>query len=202
MDGVPLRISGEAAITYTHALRAMHDAILVGVGTVLSDDPRLTTRLVQGADARPVVLDSMLRMPHTARLLETSAPAAVIATTPACCSVAEQRLITAGADVVRLPASASRRVDLPALLTYLGERGVRSVMVEGGSRVIESFLRERLVDHIVVTIAMRYLAGKPVLPAGLTPHGSVGPGLYVDLTPVHLFWAGADLVLHADPPGA
>lgn len=198
-DGAPLRISGEAASMYTHALRAAHDAILVGVGTVLSDDPRLTTRLVTGASPRPVVLDSRLRTPPTARLLATPALAAVVATTPACGAEAEKLLLAAGAQVVRLPATPSAKVDLAALLAYLGDLGVHSLMIEGGSQVIDSFLREQLVDHLVVTISMQYLDGKPVLPPGTGRPMETGAAPYPRLVPEHMFWAGPDLVLHGDP---
>jgi len=198
-DGKPLKISGEAAATYTHALRALHDTILVGVGTVLSDDPRLTTRLVSGANPRPIVLDSRLRMPPTARLLSTDAPAPMVATTAGCCVQAEQMLRAAGAQVVHLPATASSRVDLTALLEYLGDRGVRSLMVEGGSQVIESFLRERLVDYLVVTLSMQYLAGKSVISVGRKRAAASATFQYPRLAPAHVFWAGADLVLHGDP---
>src|SRR5512135_1934375 len=69
-SGMPLALSGTESMHYTHQLRAAHDAILVGIGTVLSDDPRLNVRLTGGLSPRPIVLDSSLRCPSTARCLE------------------------------------------------------------------------------------------------------------------------------------
>lgn len=198
-DGAPMPVSGGEATQYAHALRAMHMAILVGVGTVITDDPLLTTRLVAGPSPHIIVLDSMLRTPVTSRCLLQAGTTPLIATTPMADEARAETLRRAGAEVVRLPADPSGRVALPTLLQLLGERGLGSLMVEGGSRVLASFLRERLAHHLVVTLSMRYLAGKNVLP----DPGSMEPGLepngYPGLMPTRTFWLGTDLILHADP---
>jgi GTP cyclohydrolase II len=155
--GAPTRLSGPASMAMTHALRAQHDAILVGIGTVLADDPRLTVRLVDGADPRPVVLDSHLRIPETANLM--AHPAGVVIATNGHDSVRDQQLLTQGATVLQLPSSAGGSIDLRALLASLYDLGIRSVMVEGGATVITSFLTEQLVDFVVVTVAPTFLGG-------------------------------------------
>ncbi len=157
--GEPLALSGADSQVLTHMLRAAHDAILVGVGTVLSDDPRLTVRLVDGPDPVPIVLDSRPRTPVHAKLLSHPTRRPVIATTETAEAGASAALEDAGARVVRFPADPRGRVDLGALLEWLAGEGVSSVMVEGGARVITSFLRARCVDHVVVTVASMLVGG-------------------------------------------
>ena len=156
--GEPLALSGDLSLTETHRLRAAHDGILVGIGTVLSDDPRLSVRLVEGSHPRPIVLDSSLRMPLDARLLRHPMRP-IVATTEGASSVREQRLVEQGAEVIRLAERADGWVSLVALLEALKERGIHRLMVEGGARVITSFLTEKVVDQVVITVAPMLLGG-------------------------------------------
>ena len=142
----------------THQLRAAHDAILIGVGTVLADNPRLTARGVTGGDPRPVVLDSQLRTPPDAALMRHPR-GPIIATTGQFDKDRCAALEAAGSTIWVLPVNQDGRVSLTALLDRLGESGVNSLMVEGGSQVVSSFLRERLVDRAVITIAPVFAAG-------------------------------------------
>jgi GTP cyclohydrolase II len=161
-QGQPLAISGPQSRAFTHQLRAAHDAILVGIGTVLTDDPRLTVRLVEAPrDPRPVVLDSRLRFPASARLL--AGPGPWIATAEDADPERQALLEAAGAKVLRLPLSSPGRIDLERLLAELAEKGVKSLMVEGGATVISSFLAARLVDHLVVTVAPMLVGGLPAV---------------------------------------
>ncbi len=164
-QGTPFPISAPASLTMTHALRAAHSAILVGIETVLADDPALTVRLVSGDNPQPVVLDSQLRTPPDAQLLRGGV---WIATTAEGAQASRrQRLEQAGARILTLPADEDGRVDLAALLTCLGAEGIRSVMVEGGARVLTSFLENGLADYAVITIAPVFLGGYQVIqPAG------------------------------------
>ena len=168
--GERFALSGPQSKRLTHQLRAAHDAILVGIGTVLADDPRLTARQVPGKSPQPVVLDSRLCFPAHARLMQGGSP--WIASTPAADPARRATLERGGAQVLVLPAGRQGRVDLPALLAKLGLLGVGSLMVEGGAAVIGSFLRERLVDMVVLTVAPLYLGGLPALesePDGALP---------------------------------
>jgi riboflavin-specific deaminase-like protein len=138
----------------THHLRATHDAILIGVGTLLADDPLLTARIPAEPNApspRPVVLDSRLRTPLTARLLPRRP---FIFAAPSTSRAVERARLERHAIVVDTPDSAkgSGR-SLPAVLDELYHVGLRSVMVEGGGRVHASFLESRLVDFIIVSVA-------------------------------------------------
>ena len=157
--GSPIRLSGPESEAMTHSVRGAHDAILVGIGTVLADDPGLTVRLAKGVQPQPVILDSKLRFPLDARLLGGSNLRPWIATTEQASAERKKALEEAGARVLRLPPNSQGWVDLPALLSLLGGERVGSVMVEGGARVITSFLSERLVDHLVLTVAPVVLGG-------------------------------------------
>ncbi len=159
--GQPLALSGSEALRFTHRLRANHDAILVGINTVLADDPQLNVRLIEGSQPRPVILDSTLRCPLEARCLEVARRPIVVATDQA--SIGRQHdLETAGVSVIRLPfvSDNAAYIDLFALLDRLAREGIQSIMVEGGAHVITSFLRARLVDRVIITLA-------PVLIGGL-----------------------------------
>ena len=159
--GRGLTLSGAESLALTHALRASHDAILVGIETVLADDPRLSVRHWLGRSPAPVVLDSRLRTPADARILTPAGLGRVVRI--ACTADAEEARVPAlanrGAEVLRLPAWSNGWVDLVALLEALGAAGVRRLMVEGGARVLTSFLRAGLGDYAVVTVAPRFLGG-------------------------------------------
>ncbi len=119
-------------MTLTHSLRACHDAILVGIGTVLADNPRLTVRLVAGKDPQPVIVDSRLLFPPYAELLRHPRPP-WIATSQKADHKRQETLEAAGARVFRLP-SANGWVDLDCLLKLLSDRGLNSLMVGGGAQ--------------------------------------------------------------------
>src|SRR5947209_492732 len=162
-SGKPLALSGSQSLTLTHELRAAHDAILVGIGAVLADNPRLTVRLVKGKDPQPVVVDSQLRLPLSANLLQSGGAPPWIATTETADIERQKRLEAAGARVLRLPANARGQVDLASLSRRLGELGINRLMVEGGAGIITSFLAERLVDHLVLTVAPLVVGGLPAV---------------------------------------
>jgi 3,4-dihydroxy 2-butanone 4-phosphate synthase/GTP cyclohydrolase II len=158
-DGDSKWISGEEERTLSHALRAACDAVMVGLGTVLHDDPQLTVRLVPGASPLRVVLDSTLRTPSHALLLQ-GGPPTILLTTDRATEADRRRVREAGAGIRVLPPGAGG-VDLVAGLRALRECGVRSLLVEGGARVITSLLSAGLVDRVVVSTAPRIIgAGK------------------------------------------
>jgi 5-amino-6-(5-phosphoribosylamino)uracil reductase/diaminohydroxyphosphoribosylaminopyrimidine deaminase/5-amino-6-(5-phosphoribosylamino)uracil reductase len=149
-------ISSSDSLVYAHELRACHDAILVGVGTVLRDNPKLTVRLVDGPNPLRVVADSSLRTPPDTALLD--APTQVLIAATAAADLARRASLEArGAQIVVLPAGDDGRVDLQVLLTALVARGVRSVLVEGGAEMITSLLRRRLAHRLVVCVAPKVL---------------------------------------------
>jgi diaminohydroxyphosphoribosylaminopyrimidine deaminase/5-amino-6-(5-phosphoribosylamino)uracil reductase len=147
----PVSITGEAARTRVHLLRAQSDAILVGIGTVLSDDPLLTCRLPGMAARSPVrvVLDRALRVPTGSRLVHSAreTPLWVVASELAEAPAAA-RLGAAGAQVLRVAPTSAPGLDLEAVLHALSARCITRLMVEGGSRVASSFVAADLVDEV------------------------------------------------------
>jgi riboflavin-specific deaminase-like protein len=163
LRGERLALSGEESKRMTHQLRAMHEGILVGIGTLLADDPRLTARLAGGPDPQPVILDSRLRIPLESRLLARKDCLPWIV----CSSLADEergeRLKKLGARLIVVETDKDGLLQLGRALTSLYEAGLNSLMVEGGARVITSFLRARLADQAVVTIAPVWIGGLPVV---------------------------------------
>ena len=200
--GEPLALSCRESQIFTHRLRAAHQSILVGIGTILADDPRLNVRLVEGRDPQPVVLDSHLRFPLHARLLQKGQQPPWIFTTQNADSQPWPALEQAGARLVCLPGDSAGRVSLPALLAYLAAQGVDSLMVEGGAQVITSFLAARLVDRVALTISPLFLGGLSAVQAPARPIISPAsePGsLFPRLKEWQSQRAGDDLLLWGVP---
>jgi diaminohydroxyphosphoribosylaminopyrimidine deaminase / 5-amino-6-(5-phosphoribosylamino)uracil reductase len=149
----PVAISGEAARARVHLLRAQCDAILVGIGTVLADDPLLTCRL-PGMEARSpvrVVLDRALRIPGTSRLVHSARATPLwVMTSSLAEAPAAMKLGAAGAQVIRVATTTTPPpgLDLPGVLHALAERGITRLLVEGGARVASSFVAAGLVDEV------------------------------------------------------
>lgn len=162
-EGATLAISSPASRVFTHRLRAQHDGLLVGVGTVLADNPRLTVRLVEGPDPLPIVLDTAARTPPESQLLRGPRPPWIVCA-PDAPPEACRRLKAAGARLLETPRAADGRLDLPIALARLKAEGIQRLMVEGGAKVIASFLRARAIDAILLTIAARWEGGLPALP--------------------------------------
>jgi GTP cyclohydrolase II len=189
-----LQLSSLQSQTLTHHIRARHDAILVGINTILVDDPRLTVRLVEGDDPVPVILDSYLRLPASARVLrERRGRPLIVATAADACTRKEADLRAAGVRIVRLPVSHDGLIDLPALLQRLRLEGITRLMVEGGGRIISSFLAGRLTDQLILTIC-------PVLVGGVHALNSCVPArpTMPYLTNVDYFALDGDLIMTAD----
>ena len=189
-----LRLSGDQSMVLTHRIRAACDAIVIGINTLLTDNPLLTVRLVEGTSPQPIILDSNLRIPPYARLLERSDHRCWLACTerhdPERAGAVESR----GAEVIHCRQDSRGMVDLTDLLHLLGERGIRSIMVEGGSQVITSFIEARLVDQLIITIAPRLVGGLTVLDR---PAAHNGCRLHLD--PAAYQSCGPDMVLWARP---
>jgi 3,4-dihydroxy 2-butanone 4-phosphate synthase/GTP cyclohydrolase II len=176
----------------THLLRSRHDALLVGINTVLVDDPRLTVRLCEGDNPQPVVLDSRLRFPDDARLLAHPDKHPLLFTTAAAPAADIARIEGKGASVHVLPKDRLGRVDLNAALQCLADRGVKRLMVEGGASVINSFLRGCLVDYCVIAVVPKFVGGLKAVD-NLCPSENLPPLSIVDCRYQPL---GGDLIIH------
>jgi diaminohydroxyphosphoribosylaminopyrimidine deaminase / 5-amino-6-(5-phosphoribosylamino)uracil reductase len=161
-------ITGDAARAHARKERAMHQAVLVGVGTVLQDDPQLNVRLPEERrrglqDPLRVVLDSELRTPPEAKLLHTPGGAVLLCTTDAAAaSPAAEALRGAGAEV--LPCGPGPRVDLAAALAALAGRNIATLFVEGGSTVHGAFVDAGFADRWLVYVAPKVFGGGDALP--------------------------------------
>lgn len=175
----------------THQLRAGHEAILVGIGTVLSDDPRLNVRLVNGDSPKPVIVDSRLRIPLESRLMTQDLRRPWVFTRPEPDGVRVKALEDAGASVITVSANARGQVNLPEMLRKLADMKICSLMVEGGSRIITNFLLDRLADYVVLTVA-------PVFVGGLHAVSDLGqsdPKHFLRLRNPGHRWVGGDLIV-------
>lgn len=192
-DGSSQWISGPESLAFTHALRAAHDAIMVGVGTLLQDNPRLTVRLAEGRDPLRVIVDSQLRTPPSAAVLAGGAAAGTLLACRADAPPERWAAIEAlGAAVLALPPGPDGGIDLAALLEALHARGVGSLMVEGGARLITALLRARLADRLAVTVAPK------ILGTGIEAVGDLGLSRLADaysLRDLSVTAYGADLVI-------
>lgn len=170
-----------------HRIRAGVDAVVIGIGTVLSYDytktPRLTVRLVKGKNPLRVVLDSRCRMPLDAAILDTSEAPTLVAVTDAAPRSRVAALQRMGVEVVRC---GKGQVDVGRLLGVLARRGVKRVLVEGGGEVRFSFLKERLVDEFFVWVMPSVWGGRssPTLVDG--PGFTTGDeAFHMDLKRIH-----------------
>ncbi len=158
-------ITGPQARAAGHALRAAHDAVLVGVGTVLADDPRLTVRAsggrgaAGGGDPVRIVVDSRLRTPPDAAVVTGRTARVIVAGLVGAPLARRRRLERAGASILALPAG-PRGVELAALGRALAADGITSVLVEGGGEVHAGFLIAGLADEVVLHVAPRVLGGR------------------------------------------
>jgi riboflavin-specific deaminase-like protein len=161
-------ITCEPARALAHELRATHDAVLVGIGTVLYDNPRLTVRLVDGPDPLRVVADTRLRIPLDRYLLTENPQRTIVVAVEAAAEAARIAAVRATGARVIFGQAGPDGLDLVDLLGQLSDLGIRSLMVEGGSGITTSLLRAGLVDRLVVCIAPK------VLGAGLDAVGDLG----------------------------
>lgn len=167
-----LLITGAVANARVHLMRAHADAIMVGLGTVVADDPRLTTRLPGLEHRSPVrvIVDSKLALPIDAQVVRSAGapPTWILATVDAPVET-ERRLVAAGCEVMRVGADARGRVRLDEGLRLLAARGVTRVFCEGGPVLAEALAQADLVDELAIATGARRLDAEG--------HPAVGPGL-------------------------
>lgn len=153
-------ITDEGARLYVHRLRSQVDAVLVGIGTVLADDPQLTCRVPGGRNPLRIVLDRRLRIPLSARVLREAEPGKTIVVTGPRAPRGKIRLVESlGARVWELPVTQGG-ISLAALLKKLGRMGLLSVMIEGGADTAGRALREKVVDKILFFYAPKILGAE------------------------------------------
>ncbi|MFO7830611.1 MAG: bifunctional diaminohydroxyphosphoribosylaminopyrimidine deaminase/5-amino-6-(5-phosphoribosylamino)uracil reductase RibD [Desulfuromonadaceae bacterium] len=156
-------ISGPESRAHAHQIRNRVDAIMVGIGTVAADNPRLTTRLEHGDGRDPVrvVLDSFLRIDPQAAMLKLDSPVPTLIFTSSKADRAKEQLLNAcaGVEVIRVSHISDGRLALDAILKNLGQRDIQSVLVEGGAELNQELLQNKLVDRVMLYVAPKLLGG-------------------------------------------
>lgn len=197
-SGPRLMITGEIANGRVHLMRTHADAVMVGVGTVLADDPQLTVRL-PGLEARSpvrVIIDSNLRTPVSARVVGSAqeVPTWIVATVEAPIK-AERALVERGVEVLRVETGEDGRVSVASALQLLGTRGLTGVFCEGGPELAEALARADLIDNLVL-ITGRSARGQGDVPA-------LGPALQDRMDEMRLTGdeqVGQDLFMYWEKP--
>jgi len=155
-------ISGEASRRFVHKLRDQVDGVLVGIGTVLKDNPMLTARIRGGRDPYRIVLDSRLKIPEEAKVIGTSPSKAIIASTELAPKDKIEKLEKRGVQILILD-SKEGRVNLKSCLSKLGEMGMMNLLVEGGSQVNGSFLDEGVIDKLLLFLSPKLIGDQQAL---------------------------------------
>lgn len=186
-------ITSESAREVAHRLRHINDAVMVGAGTVVADDPELTTRTDGGRSPLRVVLDSTLRSPDFSRVLDVQTARTIVITTARADPKRVDRVRARGTEVEIVPASPAG-VDLDAALTLLGARGMISVLIEGGASLLGSAFDANVVDKVVAMLAPRIIGGTSA-PGAVGGSGVPSLGAATLLSDVSVARAGPDLVV-------
>lgn len=155
-------ITGEVARRHAHRLRAMVDAVLVGIGTVIKDDPVLSVRdiYIKGKQPLRIVVDSKLRIPLTSKVLDTSTSQKTMVVSTRSASVEKiEAMEKMGVKVMIVESREDGGVSLQSLINLLGKSGITSVLIEGGPEISSSALHEGIVDKVVVIYSPRIIGG-------------------------------------------
>jgi len=188
-------ISSTSSLKLTHRLRSINDAVLIGIGTVVIDNPKLTVRNIRGRSPQRIVVDSTLKMPLTADILneQNTAPTIIAAT-----SAADADKITSlrakDIEVLMIEKDDEGRAALNDLLKKLGQRNISSVLAEGGSAIATSLIKQNLIDKFIFIIAPKMMG------TGVDSIGDLGIGRAseaIRLCIIKMYHSGDDLVIEA-----
>jgi len=194
-DGSSQWISSSDSLKLAHRWRAIHDSVMVGIDTVLCDDPSLTVRLVKGRNPHRLIVDSKLRIPTKNRVLsDGSASRTTILTTGQADPKRIEKLEALGARVHQVKANSHGQVDLMAALQLLAKQGITSILVEGGAKLATSLLNAGLVDRLLVVIGPKII-GKGIEAVGDLGIADVNQALRLSIEKIRR--VGDDLVVVA-----
>ncbi len=189
-------ISCEKSRLQVHRMRAVNDAIMVGVDTIIADNPQLTVRHVKGRDPQRIIVDTRLRTPETVGVLEDGAAHNTIIATSEANPLIHRPYIRQGATVI-VCEERNGRVSMKDLLKKLGGMGIQSILLEGGSRLAGDMLKQALIDEYVIFIAPKIIGSDGFAPFTLL--GITGMNNAVRLRFGSVAHSGQDIVVHAYP---
>ncbi len=190
----PIELSGPQSWKLTHQIRAACDAILVGIGTVLADDPQLSVRHVDGKNPQPIILDTHLRTPLQAKCVQRDDMRSWLINGNTNSAAKKRALEKVGAKAMSCATAPDGKIDLWALMDLLTHRNINSIMVEGGAQVITSFVNAKLVDQFIITIAPKLVGGLQVLNSR-----GLEIAQFLDCEHVHYQQIGNDIIVWARP---
>ncbi len=183
-DGSSRWISNPASRKFAHKLRTSNDAVLIGAGTVINDDPLLSARLVKGKNPIRVVIDGNLRIPTSSKIVKTAKQIkTLIVTSPASPRRKIEALSKKGAGFVFLSPSEGGNIDIRRIILILYKIGIRKLLVEGGRKIITAFIKEKLADRIIIIIAPKML-GEGIESVGNMGIGNIKEALRLNLESV------------------
>lgn len=206
MDGNIATITGESrwisceeSRKYVHRMRSCMDAVMVGVDTVIADNPQLTVRHVRGKDPLRVIVDTRLRTPESVTVLSGQLSSKTIIATCESNPRVHLRYLKQGATIVVCEADEGR-VSTKDLLQKLGAMGVQSILLEGGSRLAGSMLENNLIDELVFFVAPKLIGSSGFAPFTLSTMTDMEQAVRLVFTDVSR--SGTDLMIHARPEGS
>lgn len=189
-----LQLSGPESMRLTHRLRACCQTILVGIGTVLADNPSLTVRLVEGQNPQPIILDTNLRTPLDANLVQRSDLSVWIVKGNHKRIDRHEAFEQKGVTLIGCKLDDTGLIDLQALMDILASWQINNIMVEGGSKVITSFVKLKLVDLFVITVTPILVGGLPVIDSQ-----NFKAAASIQLADIQYQMLGEDLIIWARP---
>lgn len=196
VTGASRWISGEESRKLVHRMRARMDAVMVGVDTIIADNPELTVRHVRGRNPLRVVVDTRLRTPESVRVLSDGKAAGTVIATAETNPRVHLRYQKQGATIL-VCEQENGRVSMGDLLLKLGERGVQSILLEGGGRLAGSMLEQGLIDEFVFFLAPKLLGSDGFSPFNLVGKTSMEQAFRLNIIQVKR--SGADIVVYARP---
>lgn len=160
VNGQSKWITNETSRAYGYKLRDIYDGILVGINTVIADDPALTSRVEGGKNPIRIVVDSTLKIPLTTNLLHDKKAPVIVATTKLASAEKVAQLQQLGVEVLIIDTDEVNRVDMTKLMQVLGQKNICSILVEGGAEIHGSLVEHKLIDKVYFFIAPKLVGGK------------------------------------------
>ena len=160
VEGQSKWITNETSRAYGYKLRDIYDGILVGINTVIADDPALTARVEGGKNPIRIVVDSTLKIPLTAKLLHDKQAPVIVATTKLASAEKVAQLQNLGVEVLIIDTDEVNRVDMTKLMQELGQKNICSILVEGGAEIHGSLIEHKLINKVYFFIAPKLVGGK------------------------------------------